>query len=88
MADTRRWKDKRICISHVVEWLGNSVKDVDKAFRNTAWDAGLDADVTPHVINHMSMQRGMSKEDAASFYGTTMETIERHYWHHPDFQCS
>lgn len=92
LAHMRRWKERRICISHVVEWNGQPVKDVDKAFRNTVKAAGLGADVTPHVLKHTSitwsMQRGTSKEDAASFYGTTVETIERHYWHHhPDFQA-
>lgn len=91
LAHMRRWKARRLCASHVVEWNGRPVKDVDKAFRNTVRAAHLDADVTPHVLKHTSitwsMQRGTSKEDAASFYGTTVETIERHYWHHhPDFQ--
>lgn len=88
----RRWKRKRICFSHVVEWNGQPVKDIDKAFRNCVRDARLSSDVTPHVLKHTSitwsMQRGTSKEDAASFFGTTVETIERHYWHHhPDFQA-
>ncbi|MGA0598138.1 tyrosine-type recombinase/integrase [Enterovirga sp. CN4-39] len=87
----RRWKAKRACFNHPVEWIGEPVRDVDKAFRNSVKAAGLPPDVTPHVLKHTAitwaMQEGMSKEDAAKFFSTTVETIERHYWHHhPDFQ--
>lgn len=91
LAHVRRWKAKRICIAHPVEWNGAPVLDVDRAFRSARKDAKLSPDVTPHVLKHTSitwaMQAGMSKEDAASFFSTTVETIERVYWHHhPDFQ--
>ena len=87
----RRWKAKGICQRHPIEWNGEPVKDVDKAFRRTRIDAKLSADVTPHVLKHTAitwaMHAGVSKEDAASFFSTTVETIERVYWHHhPDFQ--
>ena len=32
------------------------------------------------------MQKGMTVDDAASYFGTSRETILRTYWHHsPDF---
>lgn len=91
LAHLRRWKRTRACLNHVVEWNGDPVKDVDKAFRRAVADARLSADVTPHVLKHTAitwgMQNGMTKEDAAGFFATTVETIERHYWHHhPDYQ--
>jgi len=91
LAHLRRWHRKGLCRHHVVEWNGAPVLDVDKAFRRAVADAGLSADVTPHVLKHTAvtwgMQNGMTKEDAAGFYATTVETIERHYWHHhPDYQ--
>lgn len=87
----RRWKRLNICKNYAVEWLGRPVLDVDKAFRNTVNDVKLKGNVTPHTLKHTAitwaMQNGMSKEDAAGFFSTTVETIERHYWHHhPDFQ--
>lgn len=89
LAHLRRWKRKGICRHHPVEWLGRPVRDVDKAFRNAVRDAGLPADVTPHVLKHTAitwaMQNGMSKEEAASFFSTTVDVIERVYWHHSPF---
>ena len=42
--------------------------------------------VTPHILKHTAitwaMQNGSSKEDAASFFSTSTDTIERTYWHH------
>ena len=91
LAHLRRWKRHDICVAHPVEWNRRPVRDVDKAFGNARDAAGLSDDVTPHVLKHTAitwaMQNGMSKEDAAGFFSTTVETIERHYWHHhPDFQ--
>jgi hypothetical protein len=35
------------------------------------------------------MQRGVKLADAAGFFGVSMETLERVYWHHhPDYQAS
>ena len=91
LAHLRRWKAKGKCKRHPVEWNGRPVLDIDRAFRGARLAAGLSADVTPHVLKHTAitwaMQAGVSKEDAASFFSTTVETIEWVYWHHhPDFQ--
>lgn len=91
LAHLRRWQATGQCRHHPVEWNGQPVRDVDKAFRAARLAAGLSADVTPHILKHTAitwaMQAGVSKEDAASFFATTVETIERTYWHHhPDFQ--
>jgi hypothetical protein len=91
LAHLRRWKRLGICQDHPVEWRGGPVRDVDKAFRHSRIAAGLSDDVTPHVLKHTavtwSIQAGTSAEEAASFFATTVETIQRHYWHHsPDYQ--
>lgn len=49
--------------------------------------------VTPHVLKHTActwaMQRGADLWDAASFFGTSVETLEKVYGHHhPDHQGS
>jgi integrase len=91
LAHLRRWRRLGLCGEHVVEWRGRAVKDVDKAFRHSRIGAGLSDDVTPHILKHTAItwaiQNGMSMEDAASFFSTTVETIQRVYWHHsPEFQ--
>lgn len=48
-------------------------------------------DLTPHILKHTaitwSIQNGASIEDAASFFSTSIATIEQVYWHHsPYFQ--
>lgn len=86
MVHLRRWR--RIGQRSIVEFDGRAVKDVDKAFRAVARDAGL-PDVTPHVLRHTCatwlMQRGTDKWEAAEFLGMTAEMLERVYGHHhPD----
>jgi hypothetical protein len=49
MAHLRRWK--RRGHSYAIEWNGRPVKDVDKAFRAVAHEAGL-PEVTTHVLRH------------------------------------
>src|SRR5262249_24088374 len=82
----RRWK--RHGQRFAVEWNGAPVKDVDKAFRRNALDAGM-SDVTPHTLRHTSatwlMQEGVDLWEAAGFLGMSVEQLERNYGHHhPD----
>ena len=52
---------------------------INKAFRAVAADAGLGADVTPHVLRHTAatwlMQAGTAPWEAAGFLGMTAETL-------------
>lgn len=73
-----------------VNYQGQRVGDIKTAFAAATRRAGLD-DVTPHSLKHTAitwaMQKGMSVDDAAIYFGTSRETIMRVYWHHsPDFQ--
>jgi integrase len=91
LAHLRRWHAKGKCRQYAVEWYGEPVGDVDKAFRNTVKDAGLSPDVTPHSLRHTAatwlMLNGVELWEAAGFLGMTVETLERVYGHHhPDFQ--
>jgi integrase len=86
LAHLRRWK--RLGQHFAVEWNRESVKDVDKAFRATAHDAGL-PDVTPHVLRHTAatwlMQLGTDKWEAAEYLGMTAKVLDEVYGHHhPD----
>jgi integrase len=87
LAHLRRWK--RLGQRFAVEWNGEPVQDVDKAFRNVARDAGL-PDVTPHVLRHTAatwqMQFGTDPWQAAEYLGMTLKTLLENYGHHhPDY---
>ena len=72
-----------------VEWNGEPVQDIHKAFGNVVADAGLDADVTPHVLRHTAatwlMQNGVDMWEASGYLGMTVEMLSQRYGHHhPD----
>ncbi len=86
----RRWRaDTR---QFVVEWRGEQVGDIKTAWKTICREAGV-SDAPPHTLRHTSitwtMQRGARVEDASGFYGVSVETLQRVYWHHhPDYQES
>ncbi|WP_224566105.1 tyrosine-type recombinase/integrase [Mesorhizobium sp. ES1-4] len=89
-------------ISHdfVVEWEGQPIGSVRKAFRSACEAAGLgwydaegnfETDVTPHVLRHTAatwlMQNGTDLSLAADYLGMTEAVLRSTYYHHhPDFQ--
>jgi integrase len=82
----RRWE--RSGQRYVIEWNGQPVKDVDKAFRALAHSIGLPW-VTPHVLRHTAatwlMQLGTPKWEAAEYLGMTPKQLDDVYGHHhPD----
>jgi integrase len=84
----RRWK--RQGQRFAVEWYGEPVTSIAKAFRAVVKDAGLGPDVTPHVLRHTAatwlMQAGTDPWEAAGFLGMTVETLMGRYGHHhPDY---
>lgn len=85
LAHMRRWARVGISRSSVIEFDGEPIKSVRKAFSRAAGDAGLDG-VTPHVLRHTAvtwaMQGGADLYDAADFFGMTVEVLERTYGHH------
>lgn len=92
LAHVRRWKKlgaTYVCEDHE----GNRVKDIKKGWANAVSLAqnvnDMGPSVTPHILKHTAitwaMQNGASKEDAASFFSTTIQTIESTYWHHSPY---
>jgi integrase len=89
VAHLRRWKRKGQ--RYVIEWQGQPIGRMNKAFRHAAQAAGFGREVTPHVLRHTSatwlMQRGADRWAAAGYLGMSMETLDRTYGHHhPDHQ--
>lgn len=86
LAHMRRWRNKRICHEFVVEWSGDPVGRVSKAFRRACVAAGLGEDVTPHTLRHTAatwlLQSGVEPWEAAGYLGMTTELIEAVYGHH------
>ncbi|MGZ9106077.1 MAG: ABC transporter permease, partial [Rhodoplanes sp.] len=86
LAHIRRWKRKGLCHKHVVEWNGDPVARIVKAFRRAVADAGLDSEVTPHTLRHTAaswgMQNGADHGELADYLGMTIETLRRVYGHH------
>jgi integrase len=85
----RRWRDRRISHQFVVEWNGDPVARVNKAFASACKRAGLGADVTPHTLRHTAatwmMQNGVEAWEAAGFLGMTTDILQSTYGHHsPD----
>jgi integrase len=86
LAHMRHWE--RSGQRYVIEWNGQPVKDVDKAFRALAHSIGLPW-VTPHVLRHTAatwlMQLGTPKWEAAEYLGMTPKQLDDVYGHHhPD----
>ncbi|WP_230796825.1 tyrosine-type recombinase/integrase [Salipiger marinus] len=82
-AHLRRWRAGGA--AWAVEYQGGRVGDVKRAFAKAVSEAGLDG-VTPHTLKHTAitwaLQNGASTWDAAGFFATSPETIERVYGHH------
>lgn len=87
LAHLRRWK--RQGQRFAVEWNGEPVKSIRKAFASAVKDAGLGEDVIPHTLRHTAatwlMQAGTDIWQAAGFLGMTVEMLSARYGHHhPD----
>lgn len=84
LAHLRRWK--RRGQRFAVEWNGEPVTSIRKAFGATVKDAGLAGKVTPHVLRHTAatwlMQAGVDLWEAAGFLGMTVEMLSARYGHH------
>jgi integrase len=55
LAHVRRWKRLKISNSFLIEWHGEPVKRINKAFRSVRKSAGLDSEVTPHTLRHSAI---------------------------------
>ena len=87
LAHLRRWK--RNGQTFAVEFNGQPVGRIDKAFRQLVKDCELGPDIIPHALRHTAvtwgMQRGMDPWQASGYFGMSMETLLKHYGHHhPD----
>jgi integrase len=84
LAHLRRWH--RNGQRYVVEWHGKPIERMDHCFRDAVKLAGLDDDITPHILKHTAitwmLQRDVPLWEVAGYTGTSVQTIERVYGHH------
>lgn len=63
----------------VIEWAGQPVKSIKRAFRAAVTRAGLSTDVTPHVLRHTAAswmaEAGVSMDEIAQFLGHSSPSI-------------
>lgn len=89
LAHARRWHARGL--TWAVEWRGQRVGSIKTAWGKAVAAARLGWSPTPHTLKHTAItwaiEAGVSITDAAGFFGTSAETIERVYWHKsPMFQ--
>lgn len=82
-AHLRRWKASGAVWA--VEYQGARIGDIKRAFPKAAKDAEVKG-VTPHTLKHTAitwaLQNGATIWDAAGFFATSPETIQKVYGHH------
>lgn len=84
----RRWK--RNGQAAMIEFNGEPIGSIDKAFAANAETTGFGVDVIPHALRHTGITwlalEGVDPYEICRYAGITMEVFERVYaHHHPDF---
>jgi len=84
LAHMRRWAAKGISTKAVIEFNGEPVKSVRKAFARACADVGL-KDVMPHTLRHSAASWAMQNHadifKTADYLGMTPETLRTVYGH-------
>lgn len=83
LAHARRWAAAGD--TWAVQHRGASVGSIKTAWRGLVADAKLGWKPTPHTLKHTAItwaiEGGMELTEAAAYFATTIETIEKTYWH-------
>jgi len=74
---------------YVVQWNGQRIKQIHRAFYRAAKEAGVRA--SPHTLRHTRatwvMQHGdVPPWEAAGHLGMSLKTLQKYAKHSPDFQ--
>lgn len=87
LSHCRRWAREG---GWAIQFRGQKVGSIKTAWRRVCAEAGVEG-VTRHTFKHTAitwaMEAGVPLADAAGYFGTSIGTLEREYFHlHPDFQ--
>lgn len=91
----RRWRAADLGgekpVAYVIHYRGRPVDKQRKAWAAARDAAGLDEEITPHVLRHTAaswlMLAGSNPWDVANYLGMSQAMLEEVYGHHhPDFQ--
>lgn len=97
MAHLRRWREMDLAHgpqSAIIRWHGKPIAKERRAWDLVVKGAGLDEEVTPHVLKHTCitwlLQEGkLELWDISGLTGTSMKTIENTYGHQDaDYQVA
>ena len=76
----RRWHRKGISTKAVIEWNGEPVGRINKAFRSGGDLCGLGKEVVPHTLRHTCAtwlaQRGVPIHQICGFLGMSVEMFQ------------
>ena len=91
MLHLRRWREKGLSKTAIVEWHGKAVKSVKTGFASAVRAAALEKHVTPHTLRHTSatwlMDEGHKVWTVAGYLGMSTRVLEETYAkHRPDYQ--
>lgn len=87
LSHLRRWH--RSGQTFAVEFNGQRIDSISKAFRALVAECSLDAEVIPHALRHTgvtwAMQNGVELWEASGYFGMSVKTLMDVYGHHhPD----
>ena len=86
----REWRGMDgVHVEYVVQWNGQRIKQIHRAFYRAAEEAGVRA--SPHTLRHTRakwvMQHGdVPPWEAAGHLGMSLKTLQKYAKHSPDFQ--
>lgn len=84
LAHLRRWHGQSV--SHVVEFEGEPIDRLRRAWKTARLAAGLGPEVTPHILRHTfatwAVRDGASFHEVALALGTSEKVVREVYGHH------
>lgn len=84
LAHLRRWRDQSV--SHVVEFEGEPIERLRRAWKTARLASGLGPEVTPHILRHTfatwAVRDGASFHEVALALGTSEKVVREVYGHH------
>lgn len=79
-------RDRSVALRNVIQYQGQPIRKLKRAWRTICTDAGLGPEVTPHVLRHTCaswmLWDGKTVWDVAGVIGADASTVERVYGHH------